>query len=67
MATLEQLQEAQQALHDLMTGQQIVEITLNGRTTKFTPANCGQLRLYIEELNQQLNVMSNRRGPARLC
>ncbi|KZN57641.1 head-tail joining protein [Pseudoalteromonas luteoviolacea CPMOR-1] len=59
--------EAQQAYHDLLTGQAVVSFVRSGRETRFTQANKADLKNYIDELETLINGTSKRRrGPARL-
>lgn len=44
------LEEARQALHDLMTGEAVVSVTHNDTTTQWTQATVVQLRRYIRDL-----------------
>lgn len=66
MATTEDLQsrldDANAALHDLMTGKQKVRVEYQGRMVIYTPANIGALRGYIEELEIALGVKKCRSG-----
>ncbi|WP_100913548.1 gpW family head-tail joining protein [Pseudoalteromonas spongiae] len=62
-----QLSEAQQAYHNLLTGQAVVSFSRNGRETRFTQANKNELKAYINELETLINGSSSRRkGPARV-
>ncbi|WP_421906791.1 gpW family head-tail joining protein [Mameliella sp.] len=56
MATLvERLAEAENALHDLLLGQQAVEVRdSNGESIRFTPARREELRRYIRELTEEI-------------
>lgn len=62
MATTQQLQEAQTALHNLMTGKAVVSLQRDGRRVDYTPANKAQLQNYINQLESQLNARSARRA-----
>lgn len=63
----EQLNEARQALHQLLTGQAMVSIQRDGKRVDFTPANRRDLENYINQLEGQLGVGApRRRGPARV-
>ena len=54
MATCEaNLTAAKEALHALILGESIVEVVINGRTNKYTPADEGRLRRYIAELEAE--------------
>lgn len=67
MTTAEKLVEAEQALHDLLTGTSArVVVDQNGERIEYTAASAPRLRAYIQELKQQLsspNLGSN--GPLR--
>ncbi|BBU54062.1 hypothetical protein KU6B_03270 [Mameliella alba] len=56
MATLaERLAEAENALHDLLLGQQSVEVRdSNGESVRFTPAKREALRAYIRQLTDEI-------------
>ncbi|GAP76984.1 hypothetical protein W04_3563 [Pseudoalteromonas sp. SW0106-04] len=59
-----QLQEAKDAYHALMTGQQVVSFARNGRQTQFSQANKQELKSYIMELEREIHGnTSRRRGP----
>lgn len=63
-ATLQiRLQEAQTALHELLTGRKTVSIQTELERVTFTQANVAELRAYIRDLEQQLGQRS-RRGSA---
>ena len=64
MTTQAQLDEARQALHELLTGKRVASIQKDGRSVTFTPATLNNLRGYIAELESQLGLTSRRRGPA---
>jgi len=49
------LAEAQTALHQLMIGRGVVEVTADGYTTKFTKADVEQLKAYIATLQAQID------------
>lgn len=51
------LTEAQAALHDLATGQQLAEVTHRDRTHRWSRANMADLRRYIEDLKSQIIAM----------
>jgi hypothetical protein len=62
-ATLQaRLDEAEAALHDLLTGRQIVQIGAESDRVQYTPAMVPQLRAYISELRGKLNPMRARRA-----
>ena len=68
--TLQQwLRDAQQAMHDLMTGvkPKVVLYTQGDgqKSTTFTEANIGMLRGYIQELKVQLGITTYGRRPIR--
>ncbi|WP_273867580.1 phage head-tail joining protein [Serratia odorifera] len=65
MAKLAQLEEARQALHELLTGKRVASIQKDGRAVTFTSATLNELRAYIADLEEQLGLASRRRGPAR--
>lgn len=64
MATTEELQarldEAQAALHKVMIGKQTVRIVYDGVEYAYSPANVGDLRAYILELQVQLGQKTGR-------
>lgn len=62
MATQEQLVQAQNAYHDLMTGKLArVVVDSNGERVEFTAANSSKLLAYIQSLQAQLTgVRANR-------
>ncbi len=64
MATMPQLIEARQALHELMTGKRVATVTKNGRSVSFTSATLSELKAYISELEEELGVAIRRRRPA---
>ncbi|HWK55368.1 MAG TPA: gpW family head-tail joining protein [Hyphomicrobiales bacterium] len=67
MATQQQLQEAEAALHKLITGKQVVSVTIDGVQTQYTPAQVPVLRAYVNELRAELGVgVTNRCRPARV-
>jgi len=67
MATLQQLNEAREALHLLITGQSTVSVQRDGKRVEFTPANRRDLENYITQLEGQLGVGAQaRRRPARV-
>lgn len=65
MATQQDLEEAKEALHKLMTGKQVVSVQKDGRTVTFTSASLSELRSYISNMESQLGLQSRRRPPAR--
>ena len=62
MATLaERLREAENALHDLLLGQQAVEVRdSNGEAVRFTPAKREDLRRYIRQLTDEIGGVQKR-------
>ncbi|GAA03221.1 gpW family head-tail joining protein [Photobacterium leiognathi] len=65
MNTLQQrLKEAEEAYHNLQTGQMAVSINKDGRQVEFNRANIDKLKQYIEDLRTQLGLMGRRRRPA---
>lgn len=61
----QQLQDARNALHLLLTGQSTVSIQRDGKKVDFSPANRRDLENYISQLEGQLGVGGpRRRGPA---
>ena len=65
MATCEEnLSAAKTALHALILGDSIVEVSINGRTNKYTPADESKLRRYISELEAECgNADKGHAGP----
>lgn len=54
MACVDDLASAKAALHALITGEQIVSVTVNGgRENRYTPADASKLRRYIAELEAE--------------
>ena len=64
MANLAQLEQAKQALHELMIGKKAVKLQQNGRSVEFQPADIQKLKSYIAELETNIGTSSRRRGPA---
>ncbi len=65
------LTEARAALHDLITGQQVVSVGVEGESVSYAQAERRQLEAYVAQLEAQCgtvatNVTQPRRGPARL-
>jgi len=61
----DQLSEARDALHRLLTGTSTVSIQRDGKKVDFAAANRGDLERYINQLEVQLGAGSpRRRGPA---
>ena len=66
MSLAEQLSDAEKAYHDLMTGQQVVEVTdQNGERIKYGQANAFRLAAYIQDLKSKLNPVTSGTGPMR--
>lgn len=62
-ARRQRLEEAEAALHSLMTSTQRVQIRdASGRQISYAQADVGQLRAYIAELRAQLNPARRRRA-----
>jgi hypothetical protein len=61
-----QLSEAQTALHKLMTGQGVVRLMYDAKEVIYTPANIGDLRAYILELQVQLGQKTGRCKASRV-
>ena len=59
------LNEAQTALHELITGKKAVSIERNGRKVTFTQSTIHDLKLYIQEIQSYLNISGQRGTPAR--
>ena len=68
LTAAQRLVEAEDALHALVTGTSArVVVDQNGERIEYTAANRGALKLYIEELKQEIageNAASN--GPLRV-
>lgn len=63
LATLQaQLAEAEKARHELLMGNKMSSITVNGRTVQRTQANIGELKIYINELKAQINRLKGKRN-----
>ena len=61
------LNEAQTALHQLITGTKAVKIERNGRKVEFKQTDIQSLKLYISDLQGSLNVSTGiGRSPARM-
>jgi hypothetical protein len=66
-ATLQaRLDEAEAALHRLVTGSQVEELRLSAgeasRAGRYTPADVNELRAYIGDLRRQLGQPTRRRA-----
>lgn len=62
--TLQQLNEARAAYHDLTIGQAArVFVDQNGERVEYVAANPGRLSAYIEELEASLGIASGRSQP----
>ncbi|WP_417312245.1 gpW family head-tail joining protein [Ectopseudomonas khazarica] len=67
MATLQQLNEAREALHLLVTGRSTVSVQRDGKIVWFQQTNRRDLENYIAQLEGQLGVgAQSRRRPARV-
>ena len=67
MSTQDQLTEARQALHRLLTGTQTVSIQRDGKKVEFAQTNRSDLERYISQLEAQIGAGSGRRrGHARV-
>jgi IS1 family transposase len=55
------LTEAEDALHELLRGSQVVELSYDGRTVKYTKAEIGELRGYIADLRRQTGAITRSR------
>ena len=63
MTDAEKLVEAQAALHKLMTGAKMVEVSYGDTRVKYTEANADELRRYIGELRAGIDPCTYRRRP----
>lgn len=64
LATLQtRLTQAEDALHDLLLGNKVVEIRVKGRWMQKTPADIPQLRAYVNELKAQINRLQGGSSP----
>lgn len=64
MATQQQLDEAEAALHALMIGQSAQSISSSsGKSVTYTAANITQLRTYIAQLRRELGLPSGLSRP----
>lgn len=66
--TATRLQQARNALHDLLTGKSVVTLVdQNGERIEFRAANPNQLRSYIKDLEIELGLPGGKPlGPMRL-
>ena len=64
MYTLEMLNEARKALHELMLGKKVVSISKDGRQVQFNQANIADLRRYIQDIETSIGMTSRRLPPA---
>ncbi len=62
-ATLQQLADAESAYHKLLTGRQVVSVTIDGIQTQYTQSDRNSLKMYIEDLRSELNTGTSRRKP----
>ena len=61
------LNEAQEALHQLVTGTKAVKIERNGRKVEFKQTDIVSLKLYISDLQGSLKLSTGiGRSPARI-
>ena len=65
------LAEARDALHNLITGQQVVSASFEGESVSYTQADRPNLEAYVARLEAQcggsgVGVTAQRRGPARV-
>ena len=68
MATTDQerLTEAQQALHDLLSGQAVAQVTdQNGESVRYVRANVQSLLTYIEDLQRRVSTTTTT-GPLQI-
>lgn len=61
MATQAELQQAQAALHALVTGGKAVKVQKDGRSVEYAPINKPDLENYIQLLKVELGVGQVRR------
>lgn len=54
MTDAQRLVEAENALHQLETGQSVELTTYEGHTVKYTPAKAGELRAYIARIEARI-------------
>ncbi len=66
MATQQQLTEARAARHALVTGRKVATVTMNGRTVQYTETNLADLEAYIQRLESELGITTNRRRAFRV-
>lgn len=59
------LDEAETALHQLITGRATVSLSYQGESATFSTADEGRLRAYIADLKAQLGLGVRPRTPAR--
>lgn len=67
MATINQLNEARDAYHKLLTGKSVVTLKRDGKEVSYTPADRLTLQKYIDDLERGLGQTSRRAGPAGVC
>jgi hypothetical protein len=60
------LTQAEDALHQLLTGAQVVRIEYEGDTQEYTRASEDRLRRYIRELRVALGQIPKRTGSRRV-
>lgn len=63
LTNAEKLEEAEAALHALLTGKRSVEVGYGDTRVKFTDTNIGELRRYIGELRAAIDPCTYRRRP----
>ncbi len=56
------LDQAESALHELLLGAKVVEVSYADRTVKYTRSKESDLRQYINELKRQLGQRTPRRS-----
>lgn len=61
---LTRLDEAEQAMHDLLTGVKEVSLSYNGRNVSYSQTNINDLRMYIADLQRTLGIKPQRRRGA---
>lgn len=66
LATLEaQLAVAQTAYHEIAVGDKVVSLALGDQRLTFSPANLGELRQYIRDLQTAIAVLNGQPSPYR--
>lgn len=64
MASRRDLEDAEIALHKLVTGQKAIKVQQNGRSVEYQQTDIEKLQYYISTLKAELGLTSNRRRPA---